>query len=582
MKPPVKIANVSGFYGDRASAMREQLEGGDVDVLTGDYLAELTMLILARTKQRQPDGGYARSFVAQLGEVLDMVLDRGVKVIVNAGGLDPEGCAAAVQAVAVERGRKPVVAAITGDNLVERLDELRADEAFVNAQTGESANQPFEVANAYLGGWGITEALNQGADIVITGRVTDAALVSGTAAWWHGWGRYEYDQLAGAVVAGHVVECGMQATGGNYSFFDEIDDLRYPGFPWAEIAGDGSSVIGKHPGTGGAVTRETVVSQLLYEIGSPAYLGPDVTARFDTVQVDQIGVDRVRISGTRGEAPPATLKVAAATTGGYRNTMTVGITGLNQQLKASLVSQQIWAMVPFEASDFDDIAETIIGAEQLNPGTNGSAVSFWQLSVSSSDETKVGRVFANAATQTVLGSIPGMFALAPPSGAQQFARYWPTSIGRHQVEQSVSLDGRTYSVGETDPVPGAVIEVSLAATGWSDDGETVPLPLGSLIGARSGDKGGSANIGLYARTAVGFGWLADFLSIHQLRLLMPELHQLEVDRFELPNLWAINFVIHGLMGDGVSSSLRLDPQAKGLGEYLRAKVVDIPVSLLTS
>lgn len=562
--------------------MREQLEGGSVDVLTGDYLAELTMLILARTKQRQPDGGYARSFVAQLADVLELVLDRGVKVVVNAGGLDPHGCAAAVQAVAVERGRAPVVASITGDNLMERLTEFQADEPFVNTQTGEPARQPFVVANAYLGGWGVTEALNQGADIVVTGRVTDAALVSGTAAWWHGWGRYDYDRLAGSVVAGHVIECGMQATGGNYSFFDEIDDLRYPGFPWAEIADDGTSVIGKHPGTGGAVTRETVVSQLLYEIGSPAYLGPDVTARFDTVQLKQIGVDRVQVSGVRGEAPPETLKVAAATPGGYRNTMTVGITGLNQQLKAALVHEQIWAMIPFEASDFDEVYETIIGTEQANPATNGSAVSLWQLSVSSADEAMVGRVFSNAATQTVLGNIPGMFALGPPSGAQPFARYWPTSIARHRITQSVAVGDRLFLVEETDPMPGAPLMVNLPAVGWPDDRDTVSVPLGAVVGARSGDKGGSANLGLYARTEAGFRWLAEFLSIHQLRLIVPELEQLEVDRYELPNLWAVNFVIHGLMGDGVSSSLRLDPQAKGLGEYVRAKVVDVPVALVSA
>ncbi len=580
MRRPVKIANVSGFFGDRPSAMREQLTGGHVDVLTGDYLAELTMLILAKTRQRRPDGGYARSFVSDLAGVLDLVMANGVKVVVNAGGLDPVGCAEAVRRAANEQGLTPVVAAITGDNLLDRLQDLKtAGELFKNLQTGREPDLPFVTANAYLGGWGITEALRGGADIVITGRVTDAALVSGPAAWWHDWDRHDYDRLAGSVAAGHIIECGLQATGGNYSFFNELDDLEYPGFPWAEIADDGSAVIGKHPGTGGAVNRETVVSQLLYEIGSPAYLGPDVIARFDTLEVEQVDLDRVQVAGARGEAPPETLKVAASVPGGYRNVMTIGMTGLNQPSKASLLHEQIWRAIPFEPSDFDDVDESVIGSTVENPVTNAQAVSFWQLSVASSDEDRVGRAFSNAAIQTVLGSIPGMFGLTPPTGATPFARYWPTSVDRKQIVQTVAIGDRILEVSETEPVKGDTIVVPSRPRAWQGGGSTQPRPLGTVVGTRSGDKGGSANLGVFARGADAFDWLSGFLSTDQLRELLPELDRLEVDRYELANLWAINFVIHGLMGDGVSSSLRLDPQAKGLGEYLRAKVVDIPMSL---
>lgn len=580
MKRPVKIANVSGFFGDRPSAMREQLTGGKVDVLTGDYLAELTMLILARTRQRSPDGGYARSFVSDLAGVLDLVMANGVKVVVNAGGLDPVGCAEAVRRAADEQGLTPVVAAITGDDLLDRLDDLRsAGEVFTNLQSDWEPDLPFVTANAYLGGWGITEALRAGADIVITGRVTDAALVSGPAAWWHDWDRHDYDRLAGSVAAGHIIECGLQATGGNYSFFTELDDLEYPGFPWAEIADDGSTVIGKHPGTGGAVTRETVVSQLLYEIGSPAYLGPDVIARFDTLEVEQIDLDRIQVSGARGQAPPETLKVAASVPGGYRNSITIGMTGLNQDCKVALLHKQIWRAIPFEPSDFDDVEESVIGSPGENPPANAQAVTFWQLSVASSDEDKVGRAFSNAAIQTVLGSIPGMFGLTPPTGATPFARYWPTSVDRTQIVQRVAIGDRILEVRETEGRREDTIVIPGRAQVWSNGSETHRLPLGTVVGTRSGDKGGSANLGVFARGVDGFEWLAGFLSIDQLRELLPELDQLKVDRYELANLWAINFVIHGLMGDGVSSSLRVDPQAKGLGEYLRAKIVDIPVSL---
>ncbi|MGA1556433.1 MAG: acyclic terpene utilization AtuA family protein, partial [Ilumatobacteraceae bacterium] len=285
MADPIRIANCSGFYGDRISAAAEMVEGGPIDVLTGDWLAELTMLILARTKAKRPNGGFARTFVTQMEQVMGTCLDRGIKVVTNAGGLDPDGCAEAVHEVAERLGLSPKIAYVDGDNLLGRLDELvAAGVDLAHFETGEPVGDVsrFISANAYFGCWGIVEALDRGADIVITGRATDAAIVCGPAAWHHGWARDDWDALAGAVVAGHVIECGTQATGGNYSFFTEVPGLERTGFPWAEVASDGSCVIGKHDGTGGQVSVGTVTSQLLYEIGSERYYGPDVTTRFDT------------------------------------------------------------------------------------------------------------------------------------------------------------------------------------------------------------------------------------------------------------------------------------------------------------
>ncbi|MGH9115198.1 MAG: acyclic terpene utilization AtuA family protein, partial [Acidimicrobiales bacterium] len=285
MSEPIRIANCSGFYGDRLSAAREMVDGGPIDVLTGDWLAELTMLILAKGMQRDPAGGYARTFVTQMEQVMGDCLDRGIKVVSNAGGLSPRGCAQAVEAVAARLGLHPVVAFVEGDDLVPRMEELRAAGVeFSHMDTGQPlGDRPVMTANAYLGGWGIAEALGRGADIVVTGRVTDAALVVGPAAWHHRWRRDDWDALAGAVVAGHVIECGPQATGGNYSFFTEVPGLDHPGFPIAEVAPDGSSVITKHRGHGGQVSVGTVTAQLLYEIAGPAYANPDVTARFDSI-----------------------------------------------------------------------------------------------------------------------------------------------------------------------------------------------------------------------------------------------------------------------------------------------------------
>src|SRR5271156_140102 len=350
MAEPIRIANCSGFFGDRLSAAKEMVDGGPIDVLTGDWLAELTMLILARTRAKHPGSGYARTFVTQMEEVMGTCLDRGIKVVSNEGGLDPEACADAVSAVAETLGLSPTIAYINGDNLLPRLSELQsAGVDFAHLDTGEPIGDlsRFVSANAYLGCFGIVEALDQGADIVITGRVTDAALVCGPAAWRHRWRPDNFNALAGGVIAGHVVECGAQVTGGNYSFFTEVPGMERVGFPWVEVADDGSSVVGKHDGTGGEVSIGTVTSQLLYEIGSPSYLGPDVTARFDTIRLEQVARDRVRISGVKGEAPPSTLKVAMNEIGGYRKDLSVALTGLDIDEKALLVEAAFWRACPF-------------------------------------------------------------------------------------------------------------------------------------------------------------------------------------------------------------------------------------------
>ena len=584
MKRPVRIANISGFFGDRPSALREQLEGGEVDVVSGDYLAELTMLILARTRSRRPDGGYARTFVAALEDSLETIVERGVKVVVNAGGLDPTGAADAIRTAVGERGLSLVVAAISGDDLVDRLPDLQAaGEQFINLQTGKplgALTSSVVTANAYMGGWGITEALRAGADIIVTGRVADASVVSGPAAWWHDWNRDDYDQLAGAVAAGHIIECGMQATGGNYSFFKEVPDMAYPGFPWADIAGDGSSIIGKHSGTGGEVSIGTVVSQLLYEIGPPAYLSPDVISRFDTVSLEQAGPDRVSLTGTRGEPPPRTLKVAAAIPGGFRNSLMIGLTGMDADAKAALLSEQMWRQLPWTRDDYDDVQESVVGRGSNDPSSNESAVSFWRIAAASTDENKVGRSFSNAGISILLGSIPGMFSVSPPGPATAFARYWPTTIDRSLVTQKVELSGVTLEVSETETQPSEPVSPVVPDLPAPPTGPIRQVQLGTIYGARSGDKGGIANIGVFARSAEAYVWLADSLTVDRLRKMMPDVADLPIDRFDLPNLWSLNFVLHGFLGEGVSSSLRLDAQAKGLAEYLRACPFPIPVELL--
>ena len=585
MASPIRIANCSGFYGDRLSAAREMVDDGPIDVLTGDWLAELTMLILARTQVKHPGGGYARTFLTQMEQVMGTCLDRGIKVVSNAGGLDPDHCAEAVADLAQRLGLAPRIAYVNGDNLMPRLEELiEAGVDLAHFETGEAVGDVsrFITANAYLGCFGIVDALAQGADIVITGRVTDAAVVCGPAAWHHGWSRDDFDALAGAVVAGHVIECGAQVTGGNYSFFTEVPGMARVGFPWIEIAEDGSSVVGKHDGTGGEVSVGTVTSQLLYEIASPTYYGPDVSARFDTIQLEQIAVDRVRISGTRGEAPPTTLKVAMNEIGGFRQDLNVALTGLDIEEKARLVEEAFWIACPFDRSDFESVTTKLIRTDKPDPATNEEAVALWRLSLKDHDERKVGRAVANAVVEIALATIPGFFNVGTsPSGGSAFGVYRPALVPSHLVPQYVTmLGGSTTVVDSVAPTNSAPVHADAGPRETVPTGPTVRAPLGRLYGARSGDKGGNANVGIFARSDAAWAWLDSFLTVERLRELLPETNDLAVERYRLGALRSLNFVIHDLLQEGVAASTRQDAQAKGLGEWLRSRVVDLPASLL--
>lgn len=554
----LRIANCSGFYGDRLSAAREMVEGGPIDVLTGDWLAELTMLILAgnRLKGRP---GYAPTFLRQLEDVLGTCLERGIRIVSNAGGLDPAGCAGAVRELAGRLGLSPRVAHVSGDDLTGRDLDL------VNADTGERLTAAPLTANAYLGGRPIAAALAAGADVVVTGRVTDAALVTGPGIWRYGWTPDDLDPLAGSVVAGHVIECGCQATGGNYAFFQDVPDLAHCGFPIAELHADGSSVITKHPGTGGLVSVGTVTAQLLYEIAGPCYPGPDVVARFDTISLAPDGPDRVRISGVRGEPPPDTLKVAVNYLAGYRNTMTLVLTGLDIEEKARVAEEAIWARVPKDSFDEVDVTLTEHG--------------LLRITVMDADRERAGRAFSSAVVETGLANYPGFYGLTPPGPASPYGVYWPVLVPASEVRPEVYVDGERIPLDLDAPRGQPVADVPAEPETGPQEEPTVRLPLGRIAGARSGDKGGNANLGVWTTSPERYAWLDAYLTTERLKSLLPELAPYRVDRHPLPNLNAVNFVVHGLLGRGVAASPRMDPQAKALGEELRARPVEVPARL---
>jgi hypothetical protein len=563
----LRIGNASGFYGDRFAAFREMLEGGQLDVLTGDYLAELTMLILGRQRMEHPERGFAGTFLRQMEDSLALAVERGVTIVTNAGGLNPAGLATALRGLAGRLGVHATVASVEGDDVTARADEL-------------GLGGPL-AANAYLGAWGIAECVRSGADLVVTGRVTDASLVVGPAAAHFGWERDDWDALAGATVAGHVLECGAQATGGNYSFFTE-HDVRHPGFPIAELRADGSSVITKHPGTGGAVTVETVTAQLLYEIDAPGYLGPDVVARFDSIALASDGPDRVRVSGVHGEPPPPTLKVSCNSLRGYRNAVTFVLCGTDIEAKSALVREQMGAAL--SSAPPEEVHWTLARTDHEDADDEEAASAFLHCAVRDADPAVVGRAFSARAVEIGLGSYPGFHLIAPPGDASPVGVFHPGFIPAGAVDHVALLhDGSRIPIV---PAPETRdVEPEAEATPVS-----LPFPLtyratrrarlGRVVGARSGDKGGDANLGVWARDDASWRWLAHTLTVAELQRLLPETASFPVRRHVFANLRALNFVIVGLLGEGVASSTRFDPQAKALGEWLRSRIIDIPEELL--
>ncbi len=563
MTAPLRVGNASAFYGDRFSAMREMLEGGPLDVLTGDYLAELTMLILGRDRLKDPRSGYAKTFYRQMEECLAIAIAKGVRIVVNAGGLAPASLASALRTLAEQRGIAARIAHVEGDDLLSRAGEL-------------GLGAPL-TANAYLGAWGIAECLRAGANVVVTGRVTDASLVVGAAAAHFGWRRDAWDALAGAVVAGHVLECGAQATGGNFAFFRELA-LGTPGFPIAEIDADGSSVITKHPGTGGAVTIETVTAQIVYEIESPRYAGPDVTTRFDTIELADEGSDRVRIRGVRGEPPPPQLKVCLNELGGYRNDIHFVLVGLEIEEKAALVRTQLEAALLKRPRE---LTWTLSRTDREDADDEARASATLRLVAKDPDPAVVGRALSGAAVELAVSSIPGFMLTAPPGDATAFGVYTARFIDAALVPHVAVLpDGRRVDIGAAPETKVLEPIEALAQPASTGDGPTVRAPLGRIMGARSGDKGGTANIGVWARSDAAFAWLERTLDVAALQRLLPETAAFAVARHVLPRMRAMNFVVPGLLGEGVASSTRFDPQGKALGEWLRARHVDIPASLL--
>jgi hypothetical protein len=583
---PIRIANFSGYFGDRDEALTEVLGGDEVDVLMGDYLAEITLAALAARYRSDRSLGYAEPFLAQIRPHLAVIAARGMRVVTNAGGFHPAGLATGLRDAAREAGVTLTVAHVEGDNLLEQLPALQdAGHRLEHLDTGADlagwGAQPI-AANAYLGGWGIAAALASGADIVVCGRVTDASLTMGPAAWWHGWAPTDWDALAGAVTAGHVIECGPHATGGNFSGFATIPGIEHPGFPVAEIAHDGSSIVTKHARDGGAVTVDTVIAQLVYEIQGPRYLNPDVTAHLDTVRVTQDGPDRVRIGPVAGSPPPPTAKVAVFAPIGWEIALHLWVTAPDVDAKVALLRGQIQRLV---SPEVDELDVTRLGPVPVDPATQWEAtVPVRVMATARSRAALAPERFARGIYGLYLSSYPGFFH---DGGAHRTTEpyprvdYWPALVPAEVVPHRVVLgDGTTLDIpwpAQTERLPQPDHPEPEPAT---PTGTETRRPLGDLAHARSGDKGGNSNVGVWVSDPSAWEWLRRMLSTETLRELMPEAKELDIVRHEFPHLSAVHFVLRGLLGTGGSSNLRVDQVGKAVGEYLRAKHLPIPAELL--
>ena len=585
-KEVIKIANCSGYYGDKLSAAKELVDGGPIDVLTGDYLAELTMAILYGQKiQRGEDKGYVGTFLKQIKDVAASCKEKNIKIVSNAGGLNPSSMAHEIEQILNDLSIDLKVAYIDGDDLMPRMSELQENgESFINIEKEialyESGCNPL-TANAYLGAWGIKEALDNNADIVVCPRVTDAAVVIGPAAWKFNWQRDDYDSLAGALAAGHIIECGCQATGGNYAFFKEIKSFDNVGYPIAEIQKDGSFYITKHPGTGGLVSKGTVTAQLLYEISSPAYINPDVVAHFDTLKIKDIEKDRVYVSGCRGSSPPKDHKVCINLSSGFRNGMEIILTGLDIEEKAKVFTNTLFNSVGGK-EQFDEVSIKLHRTDKDDAKTNEEAMASLAISVKSKDPDLVGRLFSAKIIELALSNIPGFFAQGGVKSSGPVIKYWPALINSKYIKEIVHIDGKNIEVIPTSQLNLEDIyyqkePIKIEKIDIKDEKE---IYFGEIFGTRSGDKGGCANLGVWAKNSQTFSFLYNFLTIDRLKDLLPDLREFKIERYELSNIESLNFYIYDILQDGVSSNDRKDGQAKSLGEYLRAKKIKVPQSII--
>jgi hypothetical protein len=597
-----RIANAGGYWGDDPYALRRQVLGPvAVDVISIDYLAEVTMSILQKQRQKDPKAGYAKDFVKQMEPLLKEILARRIRIITNAGGVNPRACAEALGDVARAQGLRLRIAIVEGDDLTSRMEELRGlGVDFRNLETGESFAPHADkvlAANAYFGAKAVAAALEGEPDIVLCGRVTDTGITLGPMI--HAFGLEDWNRLASGIVAGHIIECGAQATGGNFTDWRKVPSYLEMGYPMLECAPDGSFVLTKQPGSGGLVTCQTVREQLLYEMGDPrSYLTPDVIADFTSIQLEPAGPDRVRVSGIQGRPPTDTLKVSIAYADGFKASGSIIVSGPDARPKAEVFAEIFWARFHAEAVRAglpapEGTFTEFVGDDATHRGLTPFHVPaeiLLRLSARS-PEKGILEIFRKLLPALILSGPPGVAVTGGAPAISEVVSYWPALVPRdfvlpriHQWEERGRGGLEPTRSPESLPWTGVVGTTSAptpvedAQKIFADTGAKARVPLMHIAHARSGDKGDTANLGLIGRSPQCYAWLRDHITAEQVKSWFS--CRGTVERFAVPNLWALNFLLGESLGGGGTRSLFLDAQGKTLAQALLRCEVEIPEALL--
>ncbi len=584
-KNKITIANAGGFWGDDLGALRRQLEGGHVDYITSDYLAEITMSILRKQQLKNPKLGYIGDFVNQMTDVAGILVAKKVRMITNAGGNNPLGCAQAILEALAKKGVELKIAIVEGDNIYEQIPTIYPNKcSFKNMETGEPfapIQSKLQSANAYLGVPPLLKALETGADLILAGRVTDTSITMAPMIHEFGWKLNDWDKLASGLIAGHIIECGAQSTGGNFTDWHLVKNWENMGYPIVEVNEDGTFVVTKHKNTGGLVSVNTVKEQLVYEMGNPSnYISPDVVANFLSIQLEQESENRVKVFGITGKASTKFLKISMAYEDGYKATAAIMISGPDAQKKAEIFTETFWKRIGI---DFDKKNAEMIGYNACHKNLAASIVPneiYLRFNVFDQDISKMD-IFGKSIAPLILSGPSGVCVTGGRPAPMSVMTYYPTLIPKELIESKVSLLNFKGEVVESYPISSATgfeqeMESAEDNSQISSDkpvepkfvSQTEKVKLKEICLARSGDKGDMANIGVVARNKASYDYLKTHLTADLVKIWFKELCKGKVIRYELDNLMALNFLLEGSLDGGGTKSLMIDAQGKTFASAL--------------
>ncbi len=599
-KKTIRIGNAGGYWGDDPNALERQVFGGKLDYISMDFLAEITMSILQKQRSSDPEAGYARDFLPMLKKVLPKLMSDGTTIITNAGGVNPQACAQAIAKLASELGLSPKIAIVYGDDILTDLDRLQGSGIkFDNMEDGssfEAVAGRIQAANIYFGAAPVVEALKWKPNIIVTGRVTDTGITIAPMIHEFSWSLEDWNRLAHGIVAGHIIECGSQSTGGNFTDWEKVESFDNIGYPIVEVSEDGTFVVTKHEGSGGLVSVDTVREQLFYEMGSPtAYITPDVVADFSSIKLEQIAPNRVRVFGIRGFEPTPLYKVSMAYEDGFKSTGSIMISGPNAHKKAEAFSRIFWNRLtgPFEETltefvGFNSCHRSLVHKE------DGNEI-LLRLGARAKEEKDL-RLFGKTIPALILSGPPGVAVIGGVPKAAKVMSYWPALMPKTAVAPKIALfeKGEIVSEREVHSTPVGQfkpneLEGQVATAPKTSLTEIVKAhqnpalhTLSEIALARSGDKGDTANIGVLARSQEAYEFLDKYLTAQRVKDLFQELCTGKVTRYALPGMKGFNFLLEESLGGGGTRTLRIDAQGKTFAQALLAQKAEIPANVLNA